>query len=160
MSLNSLADLVNFSKRPLPPGYPLEEYVKLYAPEDDIHGALCHLVKSAHHSVVIALHGFGDVDELGDVILRKMNDEHVYVSLTMASSTAAGKSEPDFLELAACPSNSVAFGRPTWYVQLVVDGVDACDWNPAEMTVIRHPVVAARARQRLDLTHESLLSGS
>ena len=82
----------------------------LYSPVDDVHGALVAVIGSARRSLVITMYGFDD-EELADVIARKLNDENVYVQLTLDSSQAAGVHEKAILEHEGYPNTSVAIGR-------------------------------------------------
>lgn len=62
-----------------PPTYP-RNLKQFYAPVDDVHGVLKYLLRSARESLVIGLYGFDD-DELADIILGKLRDEHVRVQV-------------------------------------------------------------------------------
>jgi phosphatidylserine/phosphatidylglycerophosphate/cardiolipin synthase-like enzyme len=171
MSLEKFSDLAQFATRPFGLGYPVEDHITLYSPEDNVHGALAHLIESARESVVISMYGFDD-DALATAILRKLQDEKVYVLLVLDSSQAAGKHEAALLKTMNFPSNSVVIGRSeeNAIVHLktgVIDGLDtfggSTNWSTSgeskqdnELTFTRHPMVAVRTRTKIDLIAETI----
>jgi phosphatidylserine/phosphatidylglycerophosphate/cardiolipin synthase-like enzyme len=172
MSLPTLRSLEKYAARPFQVGYPADDHVTLYAPEDNLHGALVSLVGSAEHSLVIAMYGFDD-DELATAIMSKLGAEHVFVSLSLDSTQAAGKHESALLEHARFPSNSIASGQSEKHAimhlkTVIIDGLDvvsgSTNWSDSgerkqdnELSVTRHPLIAARARAKLDIVHQSML---
>lgn len=173
MALASLVTLTeHFVKRPQL-GTPADGLVTLYSPDDDIHGALVALVRSVSNSLVLAMYGFDD-DELNAEILKALADDAVYVSLSLDSTQAAGKHESALLDLGLRESNSVAFGQSEAHAimhlkMFVIDGLDVGTGSvnfsdngerrqDNQLTVIRHAGEAARARQKLDRVHESMLT--
>jgi phosphatidylserine/phosphatidylglycerophosphate/cardiolipin synthase-like enzyme len=173
MALESLLTLTeHYVKRPQL-GAPADGLVTLYSPDDDIHGALVTLVRSVTTSLVLAMYGYAD-DELNDAILRALKDDKIYVSLSLDSTQAAGKHESQLLDLGLRESNSVAFGQSEKHAimhlkMFVIDGLDvgtgSVNWSAGgetkqdnQLTVIRHAGEAARARQKIDLVHESMLT--
>jgi|SRR5580698_7210591 phosphatidylserine/phosphatidylglycerophosphate/cardiolipin synthase-like enzyme len=173
MTLNSLTLLNAYKQTPFTQGYPVEEVATFYSPVDNVHGALKTLLKSARSSVVLAMYGLDD-EEFAEILLHKLNAEHIYVSLTLDSTQAAGKHERAILEAANFPSNSISIGRSEKSAimhlkMVVVDmldvGTGSVNWSDNgetkqdnQLTIIRHPLVAAEARTRIDLIHEAQLT--
>jgi phosphatidylserine/phosphatidylglycerophosphate/cardiolipin synthase-like enzyme len=171
MSLAKFSGLAQFAVSPFPPGYPVEDHITFYAPQDNLHGALAHLIDSVTESLAVSMFGFDD-DALATVIMRKLHDEKVYVLLVLDSTQAAGKHEAALLEAMDYPSNSVVIGRSekNAIVHLktgVIDSLDvfggSTNWSQSgesaqdnELTVTRHPLVAARARVKIDLEAETI----
>ena len=83
---------------------------RLYSPVDDVHAALRYVLSSARRSIVLAMYGFDD-DELAAIIKSKLENENVYVQLTLDSSQAGGVHEKTILAASDYPNNSVAIGR-------------------------------------------------
>ena len=90
-------------------GYP-SNIRTYYSPVDNVHGALVEIVKSAKHSLVVAMYGWDD-PELQAAIMEKVNSEHVYVQFTLDSSQAGGTHEKVLLAALNAPATSVAIGR-------------------------------------------------
>jgi phosphatidylserine/phosphatidylglycerophosphate/cardiolipin synthase-like enzyme len=171
MSLPNFSDLAKFAARPFDNGYPVEDHVILYAPEDNLHGALAQMIDSVTSSLAVAMYGFDD-DALATAILRKLQDEKVYVLLVLDSTQAAGKHEKALLSLMSYPSNSVVVGRSEKNAIMhlktgVADGLDvfsgSTNWSGSgegrqdnELTFTRHPLVAARARTKIDMVAEAI----
>lgn len=175
MALDDLSALRQYRKRgPWPPDYPLDA-LTFWAPDDDLHGVLLEVIRSAAHSLVVAMYGFAD-DELAEALHAKLDDPGVYVSLTLDSSQAAGVHERTILAKAAYPSNSVAIGQSEKHrimhlKTVVADGIDlvsgSTNWSTAgeslqdnELTVRRNRAAAADARHKIDLVHEAMLTAA
>jgi phosphatidylserine/phosphatidylglycerophosphate/cardiolipin synthase-like enzyme len=174
VALKDLSSLQQFARgKDLGAGYPVQEHITLYSPDDDIPGALAYLLKSVSSSLVIAMFGFDDYS-LAEIIKQKMADPKIYVQMSLDNTQAAGKHEAELLKLMDYPSNSVSIGRSEAHAiqhlkTFVVDGLDVAggstNWSESgetkqdnELTVTRHPVVAHRARTKLDLVHSAQLA--
>lgn len=176
MALPSLSVLDKYKVTPFSPGYP-EIARTFYSPVDNVHGALTDLVQSTSRSLVIAMYGYDD-DQLNQVIQQQLSSGTIYVQMSMDSSQASGVHERDLLaHLAKWENqkvgNSIAIGRSEkgaiMHLKLViVDGLDvitgSTNWSTSgeslqdnQLTVIRDPLVAAEARARVDIIHDSML---
>lgn len=167
MALPSLSGLARYAAMPFAPGWPDDE-ITLYAPVDNVHGALVALIGSAVTSLVVAMYGYDD-DELAKVILERLADPACFVQLTLDSSQAGGVHEAKLLAADAMPSNSVAIGRSRKGAIMhlktgVIDGTDvfegSTNWSGSgeslqenQLTVRRSLPRAARARANIDLIH-------
>jgi phosphatidylserine/phosphatidylglycerophosphate/cardiolipin synthase-like enzyme len=171
MALSDLSELAKFKTGGFVPGYP-SEMLRFYSPVDDLHSVLVAMVASAQRSLVLGMYGFAD-DALADAIHQKLSDDNMVVQLSFDSSQAGGKHEKAILLKQNYPGNSVAYGRSEHSAimhlkLLVVDGLDvvggSTNWSDSgerlqdnELSVTRHPLVAAEARARLDMVHTSML---
>ena len=169
--LNDLTVLDQFATQLYPPGYPNNRRT-FYSPVDDVHGALCAVLRSAQRSLVIAMYGFDD-DELADIILSKLKDENCYVQLTLDSSQAGGVHERTLLAKEQYPVSSVAVGRSErgaiMHLKVgVIDGTILFDgstnWSGGgeskqdnQLTVSIDPIMAAMATTRISAIHTNML---
>lgn len=159
-------------------GFPSDylPYVRdFYSPVDDVHGVLLDMIRSASTSLILAQYGFDD-DELADALRGKLNDEHVFVQLTLDSSQAGGVHERVLLSREAYPASSIAIGRSErGAIQhlklLIVDGKDvvtgSTNWSTSgetlqdnHLVVIRSEAAATMARARVDTIHAWMLNAA
>lgn len=166
------SDLDRFRQGGYPPDYP-PNMRTLYAPVDDVHGALLALVKSAQQSLVVAMYGYDD-DEVADAIKAKLADGNVQVLLTLDSSQAGGKHEREILAREDYPASIVAVGRSEHGAimhlkLLVIDGLivvnGSTNWSDGgerlqdnQLSVIFDRAEAYMARLRIDRIHASMLA--
>ena len=173
MALSSLTLLDQYKAAPFPPGYP-DTTRTFYSPVDKVHEALKALLASANKSIVVAMYGYDD-PELNTVLQSALNDEKMYVQMSLDSTQAAGKSEYELLApwLNGKVGNSIAFGRSEKSAimhlkMVIIDGVDvitgSTNWSTGgetkqdnQLTVIRDPYVCAEARSRIDIIHDGML---
>jgi phosphatidylserine/phosphatidylglycerophosphate/cardiolipin synthase-like enzyme len=146
----------------------------LYSPIDDVHGALVETLKSAQHSVVVAMYGFDD-DELAEILRGQLADPSIYVQITLDRSQAGGVHEKALLAKFRHEDigNSIAIGTSEKSAIMhrkmaIVDGVwligGSTNWSESgeskqdnEITIHRSPELAARARTVLDIEHDHAL---
>lgn len=171
--MKDFKELAKFSKRPLAVGYPLEEHLTLYSPDDNLHGALAYFIDQCEHSLSIAMYGFDD-DALATAILRKLQDEKIFVQLVLDSTQAAGKHEKALLATVNYPSNVVAFGQSEAHAIMhlktgCMDGLysfsGSTNWSESgemkqdnELSFTLHPMIAWRVRHKIDIIHASMLT--
>ena len=154
-------------------GYPTDVRT-FYSPVDDVHGMLVSLLASTQKSLVINMYGYDDGD-LNDIILAKVNDEHIFVQMSLDKSQAAGVHERQLLATwnNALIGNSIAIGESTKgaisHMKIVIiDGVytvrGSTNWSLAgeqkqdnELTVHNNAVIAAETRAELDRNHDAML---
>ena len=145
-----------------------------YSPVDDVHGALAAVLESASSSVVVSMYGYDD-PQLNAVLRSKLEDDKIFVQLSLDSTQAAGRAEKPLL----VPwendgtGNSIAIGHSEkgaiMHLKLaIVDGLDvitgSTNWSTSgetrqdnQLTVTRDPLVAAEARARVDIIHDDML---
>lgn len=171
-ALHNLSVLDQFKSAPFPPGYPAL-HRSFYSPVDDVHGALKYLLGSATKSLVVAMYGFDD-PELAEVLRSKLDQDHIYVQLTLDSSQAGGTHERQILTQEKYPASSVATGRSEHGAimhmkECIIDGVflvtGSTNWSISaetkqdnQLTVIADPFVCAEARARIDCIHANMIA--
>lgn len=154
-------------------GYPADVRT-FYSPVDDVHGVLSSLLASTQKSIVLNMYGYDD-DELNDIILSKLKDDHVYVQMSLDKSQAAGVHEGGLLAKWSHDliGNSIAVGHSTKgaisHLKIVIiDGVytvrGSTNWSLAgeqkqdnELTIHNNAVIAAETRAELDRNHDAML---
>lgn len=174
MALNALSDLDKFKSVHFPPLYPLNVKT-FYSPVDQVHEALLALVGSATQSLVMAMYGYDD-DALDTVLHEKVSSEHIYVQMTLDKTQAGGVHEKVLLTKwnAAGVGNSIAIGHSErgaimHLKMIIIDGIDvvtgSTNWSASgeslqdnALVVVRDPLVAAEARARIDIIHDSMLT--
>ena len=173
MALESLTALDQYKATPFTPGYP-DTTRTFYSPVDQVHEALKALLTSATKSIVVAMYGYDDT-ELNTALQSALNDEKIYVQMSLDSTQAAGKAEHALLApwLNHKIGNSIAIGHSEKSAimhlkMVIIDGVDvitgSTNWSTGgeskqdnQLTVIRDPNVCAEARSRIDIIHDSML---
>jgi phosphatidylserine/phosphatidylglycerophosphate/cardiolipin synthase-like enzyme len=173
MALDSLTRLDQYKQQPFVPSYP-ENVRTFYSPVDRVHDALRDILKSATKSLVILMYGFDD-RELSDAIRTQLEDAHIYVQMSLDSTQAAGKTERDILATWGNDAigNSIAIGQSERHAimhlkMVIVDGLDvvtgSTNWSASgetrqdnQLSIIRDPYVAAEARARADIIHDTML---
>jgi phosphatidylserine/phosphatidylglycerophosphate/cardiolipin synthase-like enzyme len=173
MALASLCELDRYKAAPFPPGYP-DATRTFYSPVDQVHDALKALLTSANKSLIVAMYGYDD-EQLNAVIKSKLQDEKIYVQMSLDSTQAAGKAESTLLApwLNDKIGNSIAIGHSEKSAimhlkMVIIDGVDvvtgSTNWSTGgestqdnQLTVIRDPLVCAEARSRIDIIHDTML---
>ena len=154
-------------------GYPADLRT-FWSPRDDIHGMLVALLESTQHSLVVNMYGYDD-DELDEVIRGKLDDDSVYVQISLDKSQAGGVHERNLLAKWNNDKfgNSIAIGTSSKHAIshlkiVIVDGVytvrGSTNWSLAgeqkqdnELTLSRNAVVAADTRAVLDRNHDWML---
>ena len=106
MALKSLTALDQYKATPFTPGYP-DTTRTFYSPVDQVHEALKALLTSATKSIVVAMYGYDDT-ELNTVLQSALNDEKIYVQMSLDSTQAAGKAEHAYWRLRSTTRSATA----------------------------------------------------
>jgi len=154
-------------------GYP-SDVRTFFSPVDDVHGMLASLLASTQKSIVLNMYGYDD-DELNDIILDKLTNEHIYVQMSLDRTQAGGVHEKQLLAKWENQKvgNSIAIGESTRgaisHMKIVIiDGIytvrGSTNWSLAgeqkqdnELTVHNNAVIAAETRAELDRNHDAML---
>jgi PLD-like domain len=154
-------------------GYP-SDVRTFFSPVDDVHGMLTSLLASTQKSIVLNMYGYDD-DELNDIILEKLTNEHIFVQMSLDRSQAGGVHEKQLLAKWQNDKvgNSIAIGESTKgaisHMKIVIiDGIytvrGSTNWSLAgeqkqdnELTVHNNAVIAAETRAELDRNHDAML---
>jgi phosphatidylserine/phosphatidylglycerophosphate/cardiolipin synthase-like enzyme len=172
--MRSMAELDQYRPGGFPQEYP-HSVRTFYAPTDDVHGALLHLIRSADRTLQVAMYAINDI-ELADAVLAKAANPKIRVQITLDVTQAAGVTEAALLAAVNFPATSLAIGRSErgqamHLKEVVVDGRDTAggstNWSAVgearqdnQLIVIRNRAVAAQASGRLDAIHAHILSRS
>ena len=164
--------LDSFRRDPLPHGYPLNVR-HLFAPVDQVHGALVSLCQAASVSLAAAMYGWDD-DQIDALFRSKLENEKVPVTLALDKTQAAGKHEkailakwqPDLI------GNVVVIGQSSKHAishdkMIVLDGqITVCGSTNLsdsgeskqnnECIVVFDAVFAAEARARIDMIADEM----
>ncbi len=156
-------------------GYPPDQRT-FYSPRDEVRPLLASLLAGAQRSIVLNMFGYAD-PELDAIIRAKLEEEHVYVQMSLDNSQfASGKSEKPLVEewLNGEFGNSIAVGTSSvkhaysHLKILIVDNVytvtGSTNWSLSgqgeqdnQLTLSRNAVIAAETRGVLDLNHDWML---
>lgn len=174
MALETLNNLNKYKTTPFPPGYP-PNIRTFYSPVDNVHAALVDLIASASNSLILAIYGYDD-DALDTAIYTAVTNEHIYVQISLDQTQAGGPHERELLTkwLADGIGNSIAIGHSErgaimHLKMVIIDGLDvitgSTNWSTSGETlqdnaliVVRDPLVAAEARARIDIIHDTMLT--
>lgn len=154
-------------------GYP-SDVRTFYSPVDNVHDLLVSLLTSTQKSIVLNMFGYDD-DDLNNIILEKLEDDHVYVQISLDKTQAGGKHERELLAKWKNDAigNSIAIGDSSKgaisHMKIViVDGVytvrGSTNWSLSgedkqdnELTLFNNAVIAAETRAELDRNHDEML---
>jgi phosphatidylserine/phosphatidylglycerophosphate/cardiolipin synthase-like enzyme len=173
VALSSLTELDRFKAEAFAPGYPDAARI-FYSPVDQVHEALKALLSSATKSVVVSMYGYDD-EELDAVLRDKLESDKIFVQMSLDKTEAAGVHEKEILAKWDNDGvgNSIAIGRSEKNAimhlkMVIIDGLDvitgSTNWSTSgetaqdnQLTVIRDALVAAEARNRVDIIHDDML---
>jgi PLD-like domain len=155
-------------------GYP-DDQRTFFSPRDKVHALLVALLGSAQHSIVVNMFGYDD-DELNKIIQTKLDDQSVYVQMSLDRSQSTTAHEKQILASWANNAfgNSIAIGTSSVHNAIshlkivIVDGVytvkGSTNWSLSgedqqdnELSLSRNAVIAAETRAVLDLNHDFML---
>jgi phosphatidylserine/phosphatidylglycerophosphate/cardiolipin synthase-like enzyme len=168
----SLHHLDQFRGAPLPAGYPVHTRV-LYAPVDDVHGALAAVVGATKASLAIAMFALSD-RPLADAVKGLCANPAVQVRITLDASQAITSWETALLAAESYPATDIAVGTSEkhnlMHLKLaVMDGRftvhGSTNWTISgertednAIVVIDNRAISVEATARLDAIHAWMLA--
>lgn len=158
----------------LPQQYPAN-MATFWSGQDDVHHLIIALLASAQNDIALNMFGY-DLADADDIIRAKMQDEHIFVQMSLDSTQAAGVHEK--VLLAKWPADtigtSIAFGQSVHHAishlkVCIVDGLyvitGSTNWSLSgtdkqdnQLLLVRDPVVAHEYRTVLDINHAVMLA--
>lgn len=93
------------------PDWPTRRYKRFWSPDDDVHGALTHLVSSATRTIDCAMFGWDD-DDLDGLFRKAWLDGTVSVRLCLDRTQAGGVHEKALLQ----KWNGIGHGNPPFVI--------------------------------------------
>lgn len=157
-------------------GWPATMYKRFWSPDDDVHGALTALAKSATKTIDCAMYGWDD-DDLDTLFRAAWENGEIAVRLCLDKSQAGGVHEKALL----AKWNGTGHGNPPFVIGtsrdhaishlklLVVDGLytvmGSTNWSTSgeskqnnECSIYRDFAVAQDAIWKIALTHSEMQS--
>lgn len=168
-----LTCLDGYKKTPFVPGYPLDRRT-FFSPVDQVHDVLKDCISAAQNDLLIAMYGLDD-DQLAEVIMGKVNDKNVNVTLVLDKSQSEGKHETEVLARVreGAPQTEVVIGNSEdgaiqHLKMVVVDGLltvgGSTNWSNSgqdkqdnECTVDLNPFIAIEASHRIHAIRLAML---
>lgn len=156
-----------------PMGYP-QNIRRLFAPIDNVHGAIVAFCNACRVSLASAMYGWDD-DEIDELFRNKLETDHIPVQLSLDKTQAAGVHERELLKKWSADQvgNSVAIGRSSKGAishtkLIVIDGIITIQGSTNlsdsgeskqnnECTFILDPIFATETRARIDRIHDEML---
>jgi phosphatidylserine/phosphatidylglycerophosphate/cardiolipin synthase-like enzyme len=164
--------LVKFRRSAPAAGYP-PNLQHLFAPVDDVHGALMQVCNAAQLSLAAAMYGWDD-DQIDQLFQTKLGDDRIPVTLALDKTQAAGAHEKQILSRwqPGLIGNAIVIGQSSKHAishdkMIVVDGLVTITGSTNlsdsgerkqnnECLVVFDAVFAAEARARIDLIHSEM----
>lgn len=149
---------------------------RFFAPVDQVHEAILHVLKACNQSLSVGMYGFDDED-ISAVLKEKWSTEHLPVQVSLDSTQEKGTHEKALL-IKDWPQdvigNSFAYGHSSkaaisHFKLFVVDGLVTIQGSTNvsgtgeskqnnECTFVLDPVFAAETKARLDIVHQEMLA--
>ena len=169
--IQTIADFAQYRYKAwtLDPNYPADR-CRLWAPYDDVHGALVDALGSVRQQMILAMYGFTD-DALAEAVERNLANPDIHCQVTLDKSQAGGTVEKRMLtKWRLLESNSVAVGtsehsaimhRKVAVLDLRFLLTGSTNWSVSaetkqdnELTIVDSTYEAAFAAMVLELEHE------